>query len=104
MVASAHNRGPDRRHRVDRVSTHSAPWLAWSMCALSLALTALGLLLLVLGSFPPGANIFDYWIETTASGVSSPPGGAIRPPRRSEHPVGWLFCTIGLLAAVDHFC
>jgi hypothetical protein len=86
------------------VSTHSAPWLAWSMCALSLALTALGLLLLVLGRLRSGANIFDYWIETTAIAVSFSTVGAVIASRRPEHPVGWLFCTIGLLAAVDHFC
>src|SRR5918997_1478753 len=101
MVASAHNRGPDRRHRVDRVSTHSALWLTWSMCALSLALTALGLLLLVLGRLRSGANIFDYWIETTAIAVSFSTVGAVITSRRPEHPVGWLFCTIGFLAAVD---
>jgi hypothetical protein len=89
---------------VDRVSTHSAPWLAWSMCALSLALTALGLLLLALGRLRSGANIFDYWIETTAIAVSFSTVGAVIASRRPEHPVGWLFCTIGLLAAVDHFC
>ena len=104
MGATAHNRGPDRRRRVYRVSTHSATWLVWSMCALSLALTALGLLLLVLSAFSSGANIFDYWIETTAIALSFSTVGAIIASRRPEHPVGWLFCTIGLLAAVDHFC
>ena len=104
MVVTAHSREPDRRHRVDGVSTHSATWLAWSMCALSLALTALGLLLLVLGRLRSGANIFDYWIETTAIAVSFSIVGAIIASRRSGHPVGWLFCAIGLLAAADHFC
>ena len=42
------------------MSTRAANWLAWSMCALSLALTALGLLLLALSRLNPGANIFDY--------------------------------------------
>jgi hypothetical protein len=104
MVATAHNRGPDRRHRVDRASARPATRLAWSMCALSLALTALGLLLLVLSTTRSDANIFDYWIETTAIAVSFSTVGAIIASRRPEHPIGWLFCTIGLLAAVDHFC
>jgi hypothetical protein len=105
MVVTAHNRGPHRRHDVDRVSTRPATWLAWSMCALSLALTALAILLLVLMSrLRSGANIFDYWIETTAIAVSFSTVGAVIASRRPEHPVGWLFCTIGLLAAVDHFC
>ena len=30
--------------------------------------------------------------------------GAIVASRRPAHPVGWLFCAIGFLAGVDHFC
>ena len=104
MAVTAHNREPDRGQRADGVSTHSATWLAWSMSVLSLALTALGLLLLVLGTLRSGGNIFDYWIETTAIAVSFSTVGAVIASRRPEHPVGWLFCAIGLLAAVDHFC
>ena len=86
------------------MSIRSTTWLAWSMCALSLALTALGLLLLALSWIGSGANIFDYWIETTAIAVSFSIVGAIIASYSPEHPVGWLFCIIGFLSGVDHFC
>ena len=104
MAATAQNRRLDRRRGGSRVSARAATWLAWSACALSLGLTALGLLLLALSRLNPGANIFDYWLETTAIAVSFSTVGAIIASRRPEHPVGWLFCTIGLLAGVDHSC
>ena len=78
--------------------------LAWSLCGLSLALTALGLLLLALNLSSSGANVFDYWIEDTTVAVAFSTVGAVVASRRPEHPVGWLFCAIGLLAGVDHFC
>jgi hypothetical protein len=71
---------------------------------LSLALTMLGLLLLVLCWTRPGVNIFDYWVETTAIAVSFSTVGALIASRRPGHPVGWLFCAIGALAGIDHFC
>ena len=49
-----------------RVSLRTAVWLAWTMCAVSLALTALGLFLLVVSRSPVGAPVyasapvFDY--------------------------------------------
>ena len=86
------------------MSIRSTTWLAWSMCALSLALTALGLLLLALSWIGSGANIFDYWIETTAIAVSFSIVGAIIASYSPKHPVGWLFCIIGFLSGADHFC
>ena len=77
---------------------------AWSLCALSLALTALSLLLLALSRSYPGVNVFDYWIEDTTVAVAFSTVGAIVASRRPAHPVGWLFCAIGFLAGVDHFC
>ena len=82
----------------------AAAWLAWSLCVLSLALTVLGLVLLVLCWARPGVNIFDYWVETTAIAVSFSTVGALIASRRPGHPVGWLFCAIGALAGIDHFC
>lgn len=41
-------RQPDRRREAAVMGPKEATWLAWYMCALSLMLTALGLVLLVL--------------------------------------------------------
>jgi hypothetical protein len=86
------------------MSTRAATWLAWSICAISLVLAALSLLLLVLNVSHSGDNEFDYWIETTTVAVVFSIVGAVVASRRPEHPVGWLFCALGFLAGVDHFC
>jgi hypothetical protein len=85
------------------MSRSVAARLAWSLCALSLALTALSLLLLALSWGGPGVNVFDYWVETTTIAVAFSTVGALIASRRPGHPVGWLFCVIGFLAGVDHF-
>ena len=80
----------------------AAARLAWSLCAASIALTALSLLLLALGR--PYASVFDYWIDDTTVAVAFSTVGAVIASRRPEHPIGWLFCAIGFLAGVDHLC
>jgi hypothetical protein len=86
------------------MSIRAATRLAWSMCALSSVLTALSLLLLSLSWSRPDVNVFDYWVETTTIAVAFSTVGALIASRRPRHPVGWLFCTIGFLAGVEHFC
>ena len=81
------------------MSKRTATWLAWSLCALSLALIALSLLLigLILNLNTP---TFFYWLEPTAIAVGYSVIGAILVPRL---PIGWLCCAIGFLGAVEHF-
>jgi hypothetical protein len=86
------------------VSIRSASWLAWSLCVLSLALTALSLLLLARSITHPGIHVFDHWLDSTlAAIVFSTVGAVIAPRTRSDNPIGWLFCAVGLLFAVTHF-
>jgi hypothetical protein len=75
------------------------------MCVISLALTgfAAGLLVLLKLSHPD-VPVYDYWVDATAIAITFSTVGALIASRRAHHPVGWLFCTIGLLAGVDHFC
>ena len=84
--------------------SRTALWLAWSLCALSLALTALSLLLLTLTLFGPGGTINYYWLETTVIAASYSTVGSVVAPRLRESPIGWLFCAIGLAFSVVHFC
>src|SRR5215211_4651014 len=51
------------------MSTPTAAWLAWSLCALSLALTALSLLLLALNLSHPNTHIFGSWLDSTLSAL-----------------------------------
>jgi signal transduction histidine kinase len=85
------------------VNHRAAAWLAWSMCALSLALTALSLLLLALNFSHPNTHIYDYWLENTVLPVSFSILGAVIVPRLPTNPLGWLFCAAGFVSAVVHF-
>jgi len=71
---------------------------------LSFVLTALSLLLLALNLESPGVHIFTYWAEDTVAALAFSTIGAIIVSHRPEHPIGWLFCVMGLLASIDHFC
>jgi hypothetical protein len=84
------------------MDVRAATWLAWSLCALSLALTALSYLLIAL-NLSLGAPIYFYWLEPTAIAVGYSVIGAIVASRLPNHPIGWICCAIGFMAAVEHF-
>src|SRR5215208_158186 len=86
------------------MSPREAAWLAWYLCAVSLMLTALGLLFLVTSRFHAGAPVFDYWLVNTVIAVSFPTVGAVIAPRLPpRNTIGWIFCTIGLVAGLRLF-
>jgi hypothetical protein len=86
------------------MSPREAAWLAWYMCAVSLVLMALGLFFLVMSRSREGAPVFDYWLINTVIALSFSPVGAVIAPRLPpRNPIGWLFCTIGLIGAVRLF-
>src|ERR671912_1427014 len=79
-------------------------WLAWCMCAVSLVLTGLGHLFLKTSRSRTGAPVYDYWLVNTVIAIGFSTVGAVitsRLPRKN--PVGWLFCTIGLVGGVRLF-
>jgi hypothetical protein len=85
------------------MSHRTAAWLPWSLWALSLALTALSLLLLVLNLSHPDVPVYSFWAENVLFSVGYSTVGALIVPRMpAENPIGWLFCAIGLLWAVIH--
>ena len=84
------------------MSGRTASWLAWSACALSLALTGLTVLLIVL-LLRSDTPIYYYWLETSMVAVGYSTVGAIVASRLPESPIGWLFCAIGLIFGVSHF-
>jgi PAS domain S-box-containing protein len=86
------------------MSPREAAWLAWYMCAVSLVLTVLGLLLLVMSQSRTGAPAYDYWLVNTVVAISfSIVGGMIASRLPPQNPIGWIFCTIGLLAGMRLF-
>src|SRR5918997_4637507 len=92
---------PGSRSEAAVMSQSEASWLAWYMCALSLGLAALGLLLVVLGrEAHHGAPAFGQWAEDAIIAVGFSTLGAIIAPRfPAKNPIGWLFCAIGLVGA-----
>src|SRR3712207_88472 len=84
------------------MSYRTAARLAWSSWALSLALTALALLLLALNLSQPNTHIFDWWFNNTLI-VIDVTVGAIVASRRPENPVGWLLCLSSLAVSIGHF-
>src|SRR5215210_1852323 len=89
---------------VGGMSTRTANRLAWALCVLSLALTALSLLLLVLNLSHPNTHLYEPWLDNTLTAVFYPTVGAIVASRRPENPVGWLLCLYGLGTSIGYFC
>ena len=85
------------------MSTRTATRLAWALCVLSLALTALSLLLLVLNLSHPNTHIYAPWLDNTVNTVFFSTVGALVASRRPENPVGWLLCLYGLVISISHF-
>ena len=85
------------------VSTHATLWLAWSMWVLSMALTVLGLWLLILGLSHPDVLVYSYWPEGTLLAVGYSTVGALVASRRPTNPIGWVLCAIGLSWGADLF-
>jgi hypothetical protein len=83
---------------VPHLSARAAAWLAWSVWALSVAFIVANLWMAFLRG---GAETLGTYALITVS-ASLPPltVGAIVTSRRSEHPIGWMLLTMGLLWAV----
>ena len=97
-------RAPGTGRGRSRMTPSEATWLAWYTCAVSLALTALGILLLILSQAHRGVPVFEEWVENAVIAVSFSTVGAIVAPRfPSGNPIGWLFCAIGFVAGVILF-
>src|SRR5215213_5992615 len=80
------------------MSARVAAWLAWSLCALCLALAVASLILALLNGRTLG-EIFMAWgptIVTLATWtVSFSVVGALVASHRAENPIGWIFLAVG---------
>jgi hypothetical protein len=84
------------------ISTRSASWLAWSLCALSLALTTVSYAVIAF-DLSLDAPVYFYWLEPTTIAIGYSVIGAIIASRLPDHPIGWMCCAIGLTGAIEHF-
>jgi len=85
------------------MSTRTASQLAWGLCALSLALTALSLLLLILNLSHPNTHLYEPWLDNTLTAISYAPVGALIASRHPANPVGWLLCLYGFVISLSYF-
>jgi hypothetical protein len=92
--------GAREQRRREAGRTRTASRVAWIICALSLALAMIDLVLVALNSSHPDVRIPEPWIGHTVSALAFSLVGAVVGSRRPENPIGWLFCAIGVFAAV----
>jgi hypothetical protein len=88
------------------MSHRTAAWVAWSMCAVSLLIMTLGLLLIFLGwstSRPPGWYPWTYLANDVLPAFGAPILGGIIASRRPENPYGWLWLGVGIGFALATF-
>src|SRR5215212_2478697 len=81
------------------MSAHAYSWLAWSVCALSLLILALSLLLILLGSSSPLPQGVTPWRDQAVSLVGivgAPVLGGLIASRRPDNTYGWLWLAFGL--------
>jgi hypothetical protein len=94
----------EQGRRAGRISGRTASWLAWSVCALSLVLAALGLLFLALNRSHPGGPTYELAFQGTVIVAAWSSVGVLIASRRPAHPIGWLFSALGLSSGVQLFC
>ena len=87
----------DRAREGGGTNTHAAPWLAWSLACLTLAMSATSVALLVLArSVHVPSSIADDLLFSV-SFVAFPVVGAMIASRRPQNPIGWICLADGLL-------
>jgi class 3 adenylate cyclase len=94
---------PDNTHQAGRVRARAAARLAWWLCAVSLAMMAARLVVVVLGGTavlprgfpPPGVQAVEV-----IGFLGAPILGGVIAAHRPENPYGWLWCAIGLSLGV----
>src|SRR5919199_3918574 len=91
----------DQAHIIGGMSRRAAAWLAWAVCALSLGLTAFSFLLMAL-ILNLNTPVYVPWLELTVLAIGYAVIGAIIASRLPNHPIGWICCAIGFVAAVEH--
>jgi hypothetical protein len=76
--------------------------LAWSLCALTLVLTAISVILLGLNYSHTSTQVYGYWPESIVIPIGFSIIGAIIASRLPANPLGWLFCAAASVSAVAH--
>jgi MFS family permease len=84
----------------------TAAWIAWSVCAASLSIMALGLLVVFFSwSTPrsPGWHPWTYLVNDVLVAFGAPILGGLIASRRPKNPYGWLWLGLGIGFALSTF-
>ena len=84
---------------IGRMSARAVARLAWALCAVSLLILSLSLLLILLGWSTPLPGARTPWRDqavSVAGIVGAPVLGGLIASRRPENPYGWLWLAFGL--------
>src|SRR5215208_5674370 len=99
-------RKQDPGRGIGGMSYRGAAALAWLLCTVSLALVVLGLLLTVIGSSMALTFYWTKWRDQAillVAIIGAPLLGGLIASHRPRNPYGWLWCGLGLGAALWMF-
>jgi two-component system NarL family sensor kinase len=99
-------RKQDQGRGIGGMSYSAAAALAWLLCTVSLALVVLGLLLTVIGSSMALTYYWTKWRDQAillVAIIGAPLLGGLIASHRPRNPYGWLWCGLGLGAALWMF-
>jgi hypothetical protein len=88
------------------MSRRTSAWVAWSLCAVSVLVMAVGLLLIFLGwstPLPPGWYPWTYMAIDIVAALGAPLLGGLIASQRPENPYGWLWLGMGMSFALATF-
>src|SRR5215211_1627587 len=86
---------------VGRMSDRTAAWLAWSLWAVCVVLIVLALWLDFLTALPRLGPTMA--VLTGVLSLAYPTVGALIASRLPTNPIGWIFCSLGLLYIAQRF-
>src|SRR5882672_6916074 len=82
--------------------TRSGPW-PWAALATAWLLTAAGAVMLSMTySVPLGPRWGPRWVLAVFAMIFTPMGAVVA-SRQPRNPIGWIYCVVGILSAVQFF-
>lgn len=84
------------------MSEKTARYLSWSIAVLSVLLVMTGLVISILALMDSGRGVtFSHQFFTPLLTVTYGVVGALIASRHPRNPIGWIFCTVGFLSALN---